>query len=82
MAARIGGHAAPRLTVPTGLLRGIGRLGPYVARALGQHPNFPEVVRASDDVTYWASSAKASLKLGYTPRDLEAGIRDSFAGHS
>ena len=81
VAARVGGHRAPRLTVPTGLLRGIARLGPFVARALGQQPNFAEVVSASDGVTYWASSAKASLKLGYAPRELEAGLRDAFGGH-
>jgi nucleoside-diphosphate-sugar epimerase len=80
VAARVGGHAPPRITIPTGLLRGVARLGPLVARALGQPPNFAEVVRAADDVTYWASSAKASLKLGYTPRELEAGLRDAFGG--
>jgi hypothetical protein len=29
-------------------------------------------------VTYWASSTKASLKLGYAPRELEGGLRDAF----
>ena len=77
IAARIGGHSPPRITVPVGLLRAMARLGPVGSKALGQ-PNFAEVVSSADGVTYWASSAKASLKLGYTPRDLEAGLRDSF----
>jgi nucleoside-diphosphate-sugar epimerase len=81
IAAKVGGHAPPRITVPMGLLRAFARLGPVGSKLVGQ-PNFAEVVSAADGVTYWASSAKASLKLGYTPRDLEAGIRDSFAGHS
>jgi nucleoside-diphosphate-sugar epimerase len=81
IAAKGGGHAPPRITVPMGLLRAFARLGPVGSKLVGQ-PNFAEVVSAADGVTYWASSAKASLKLGYTPRDLEAGIRDSFAGHS
>jgi nucleoside-diphosphate-sugar epimerase len=81
LAARVGGHAPPRITVPTGLLRTIARLGPFAARAIGQPPNFGEIVRAADGVTYWASSAKASLKLGYAPRDLEAGLRDAFGPH-
>jgi len=78
IAARVGGRRLTRLTMPTGLLRAVARLGPLAARALGQPPNFAEVVSASDGVTYWASSAKASLKLGYTPRELEAGLRDAF----
>ena len=78
IAARVGGHAPPRLTVPTPMLRGIARLGPVGSKLLGLAPNFAEVVSAGDGVTYWASSAKASLKLGYTPRDLEAGLRDAF----
>jgi nucleoside-diphosphate-sugar epimerase len=81
IAAKVGGHAPPRITVPMGLLRAFARLGPVGSKLVGQ-PNFAEVVSAADGVTYWASSAKASLKLGYTPRDLEAGIRDSFAGNS
>jgi len=78
IAAKVGGHAPPRITVPIGLLRGLAKLGPVGSKLLGQPPNFAEVVSAGDGVTYWASSAKASLKLGYTPRDLEAGLRDAF----
>jgi CDP-diglyceride synthetase len=75
-------HYLRLFTVPMGVLRAIARLGPVASRLPGQVPNFAELVSAADGVTYWASSAKASLKLGYTPRDLEAGIRDSFTGHS
>ncbi|HEU5205126.1 MAG TPA: NAD-dependent epimerase/dehydratase family protein, partial [Candidatus Limnocylindrales bacterium] len=71
IAAKVGGHAPPRITVPMGLLRAVARLGPVGSKLAGQ-PNFAEVVSAADGVTYWASSAKASLKLGYAPRDLEA----------
>ena len=81
IAAKVGGHAPPRITVPMGFLRALVRLGPVASKLLGLPPNFGEVVSAADGVTYWASSAKASLKLGYAPRDLESGIRDSFAGH-
>jgi dihydroflavonol-4-reductase len=81
IAAKVGGHPPPRITLPMGLLRAVAKLGPVGSKLLGQPPNFAEIVSAADGVTYWASSAKASLKLGYAPRDLEAGIRDSFAGH-
>jgi nucleoside-diphosphate-sugar epimerase len=30
-------------------------------------------------VTYWASPAKAERELGFRPRDLEQGIRDTFS---
>ena len=79
VAARVGGHRLPRLTIPIAPLRAFANLGPYVARALGQPPNVAEIVASADGVTYWASSAKASLKLGYAPRELEGGLRDAFA---
>jgi dihydroflavonol-4-reductase len=82
IAAKAGGHAPPRITVPMGLVRAVAKLGPVGSKLLGQPPNFAEVVSSTDGVTFWASSAKASLKLGYAPRDLEAGIRDSFLVHS
>jgi hypothetical protein len=33
------------------------------------------MIRASNGVTYWASSEKAKRDLGYQPRDLESGLR-------
>ena len=78
IAARVGGHQPPRVEIPSRLIEAVARLGPLAARALGQPPNLREVVRAADGVTYWASSAKASLKLGYAPRELEGGLRDAF----
>jgi hypothetical protein len=34
-----------------------------------------EVITGGDGVTYWASHDKASRELGFTPRDLDAGLR-------
>ncbi len=73
IAARIGGHGVPRLRIPTGLLRAMAPLG----RLIGQ-PNLREVVSASAGVTYWASAAKASKELGFAPREIEQGLRDTF----
>jgi nucleoside-diphosphate-sugar epimerase len=72
-AARLGGKKLPRLSLPTGLLRRLAPLGPLLGR-----PNLAEVVRASADVTYWATSAKAETALGFTPRSIEDGLRDTF----
>jgi dihydroflavonol-4-reductase len=74
-AAAVGGRRAPRLTLPTLLLRGLAPLGGLIGPAMGVAPNLGEVIRATDGVTYWATDAKARAELGYAPRDLEAGLR-------
>ena len=78
LAASIAGRRAPRFTVPVALLRAATPLAPYVGRFLGIPPNLPEVIRASHGVTYWATDAKARSELGYSPADLEAGLRRTF----
>jgi nucleoside-diphosphate-sugar epimerase len=81
IAARIGGRKLPRLVLPDGLARGGAAMTPaFLARLLGLPEDLSEVVRASDGVTYWASSAKAAAELGYAPRDLASGLRATFAG--
>jgi nucleoside-diphosphate-sugar epimerase len=75
-AARAAGRKPPRLTMPTALVLAAAPLGPLVGPLLGQPPNLRELVRASHRVTYWASDAKARSELGYSPRDLETGLRE------
>jgi dihydroflavonol-4-reductase len=79
VAARVGGHRPPGLELPVGLVRLGSRAPAILARAAGFPPNLGEVLRASVDVTYWASSAKAAAELGYTPRDLASGVRAAFS---
>ena len=45
---------------------------------IGQ-PNLPEVISASAGVTYLASSDKAIAELGFAPRPIQDGLRDTFA---
>ena len=53
--------------------------GPDRARLGSTLPShLAELVRASAGVTYWATDAKARAELGYAPRDLETGLRDSW----
>lgn len=78
-AAALSGRRPPRLTVPVALIRLAIPLGPLIGRALGIPPNLGEIVRSAAGVTYWASDAKARRELGYAPRDLETGLRDTFA---
>ncbi len=47
-----------------------------VGKVMGQPPNLRELISSSDGVTFWAKQDKAVEKLGYSPRDLEEGIRD------
>jgi nucleoside-diphosphate-sugar epimerase len=79
LAARLGGHKPPRLAVPTALLRALAPVGALAGPILGTPPDLAEVISSADDVTYWASSAKAVRELGYAIRDLEDGLRASLA---
>lgn len=38
-----------------------------------------EILTSSRGVTFWATDARARAELGYAPRDLEAGLRETFA---
>jgi hypothetical protein len=46
---------------------------------LGFPPNLSEAIRAAHNVTYWAKHDKAKSELGYAPRDLDTGLRDTLA---
>lgn len=82
IAARLGGHRSPRLRLPTALLRVMapvaGRIGPIG----GLPADLRETIAASAGVTYWASSRKAIDELGFAPRDVETGLRDTLLGGS
>jgi nucleoside-diphosphate-sugar epimerase len=78
IAARLGGRRLPRLAMPTGLLRIMAPLSGLLGGRLGIPANLGEVISGGDGVTYWASHVKASHELGFTPRDLEAGLRATF----
>ena len=73
IAARLGGRTAPRLGLPTGLLRAMTPLGGVIGQ-----PNLAEIVSASAGVTYLASPARAEAELGFTARPIEDGLRDTF----
>jgi dihydroflavonol-4-reductase len=73
VAARIGGRRPPRIRIPTRLLRTMAPIGKIIGQA-----NLAEVVTASDGVTYWASAARAKAELGFEPREIEQGLRDTF----
>jgi nucleoside-diphosphate-sugar epimerase len=53
--------------------------GPVLGKLMGFPPNFKELISASDGVTYWAKDDKARRDLGYSPRDLDAGLRETLS---
>ena len=77
--ADLTGHKRARLKLPSTVFKAATPLGSLVGRVIGTGPNLHEVIRASKDVTYWATSAKAERELGYAPRGLEQGLRDLLA---
>jgi len=80
IAARLGGRRPPRLRMPDSALRLMIPLAPRLGGRFGMPLNLAEVMSASGDVTYWATSEKARGELGFAPRDLETGLRDWLVG--
>lgn len=74
--ARVAGKKAPRHALPTGLMKAMTPFGPLVGKVMGQGPNLRELISSADNVTFWAKHDKAIADLGYSPRGLEAGLRD------
>jgi dihydroflavonol-4-reductase len=76
--AAITGRKAPKHAVPTPLMKALTPLGPLVGRLMGQPPNLRELISSADGVTFWASHEKASRELGYAPRGMEEGLRQTL----
>jgi len=68
----------PRHAMPTVLMKAMTPIGPLVGKMMGQPPNLRELISSADGVTFWASHEKASRELGYAPRGLEEGLRQTL----
>ena len=77
-AAELSGRKAPRMTLPPLLAKLSAPLGPLVGPALGFPPNLKEAIRVSNGVTYFARDDKARRDLGYSPRGLDEGLRQTL----
>jgi nucleoside-diphosphate-sugar epimerase len=77
--ASVAGKRAPKRAVPTPILKAMTPIGPLVGKVMGQPPNLRELISSADEVTFWARDDKARAQLGYSPRDLEAGLRETLA---
>jgi dihydroflavonol-4-reductase len=78
MVAKISGRKAPKRSLPTPLMKAMIPIGPLVGKMMGQPPNLRELISSADGVTFWASYDKAKRELGYEPRDLELGLRETL----
>jgi hypothetical protein len=76
--ARVSDRKPPKRTMPTGVLKAMAPLGPVVGKVMGQGPNLRELISTADNVTFWAKHDKAMAELGYSPRGLEQGLRDTL----
>jgi dihydroflavonol-4-reductase len=77
--SEIAGRKAPKRVMPAGLMKMAIPIGPLVGKAMGFPPNLRELIRTSDGVTFWAKDDKARRDLGYAPRDMDTGLRQTLA---
>jgi dihydroflavonol-4-reductase len=80
--ARLSGRKAPKRALPTGLMKMMIPFGPVVGKVMGQPPNLRELISSGDNVTFWASYDKAERELGYSPRGMDEGLRQTLAADS
>jgi dihydroflavonol-4-reductase len=76
--ARLTGRKAPRLTMPVPLMKAGIPFGPVIGKAMGFPPNLSELIRTSAGVTFWMTDEKARRELGFSPRDLDTGLRQTL----
>jgi nucleoside-diphosphate-sugar epimerase len=76
---RVADKKPPSRAIPIGLLKVLAPAGPVVGKVMGQPPNLRELITSADGVTFWAKHDKAIAQLGYSPRGLEQGMRDTLA---
>ena len=65
--------------MPTRALKVLTPAGPLVGKLMGQPPNLRELISSADGVTFWAKQDKAMAELGYSPRGLETGMRETLS---
>ena len=78
--ARVVGRRPPKREMPTAIMRASAPLGPVIGPLMGFPPNFRELISVSDGVSYWMTDDKARRELGFAPRGLERGLKDTLAG--
>lgn len=79
LAANITGKKAPSIRVGPPLMRGMAKLMGVVGKVVPLPENYTEEgLRVSAGSTYLGDNAKAKRELGYDPRPLETGLRETL----
>lgn len=76
--ASFSGHKPPKRELPVGLMKAAVPIWGLLAPLLKLPPNLRELIKSGDGVTYWATDAKARNELGYSPRDLDTGLKQTL----
>lgn len=79
IAQGITGVPVPKIRVPASLLRGAAAMSGLIERVVPLPRDYSsEFLRVSAGVTYLGTNAKARRELGYAPRTLEQGFRETL----
>jgi nucleoside-diphosphate-sugar epimerase len=76
--ATLSGRKPPKITIPAPLVKLAIPFGPLVGKFFGT-PNLREAIKSVEGATYWATHEKARRELGYSPRDLDTGLKQTLA---
>ncbi len=78
MAQKITGIPAPRIEVPPAIMKALSATMGVVEKVVPVPADYSEYLRISAGVTYIGSNAKAQRELGYQPRSLEEGLKETL----
>jgi nucleoside-diphosphate-sugar epimerase len=82
-AARVTARRMRAVWLSPAALRSGARLAGLIERAVRLPDDFSsETMRATAGITYYGDNLRAREELGYAPRSLESGLRDTFGGPS
>jgi dihydroflavonol-4-reductase len=76
--AELSGRKPPRVTMPAAAMKMAIPIGPVVGKLMGFPPNLGELIKTSDGVTFWMTDQKARDELGFAPRDLDTGLKQTL----
>jgi dihydroflavonol-4-reductase len=76
--SELSGRKPPRVTMPAAMMKLAIPVGPVVGKLMGFPPNLGELIKTSDGVTFWMTDRKARDELGFAPRDLDTGLKQTL----
>jgi dihydroflavonol-4-reductase len=76
--SELSGRKPPSITMPAAMMKMAIPVGPVVGKIMGFPPNLGELIKTSDGVTFWMTDKKARDELGFEPRGLDTGLRQTL----